>query len=393
MGWETEYQENLAFKSQAGEALEMELQSPGSLVVSKLPSWSSSSGHLHDHKSSDDQSWDPVMTSLLKAGSNVASQSPTFDHASSSFLHTSATTGAFAPGFPKSSSDETAAEHRSGTGILVAGSSVLNAPSSAGATSTKVSKKRSRASRRPPTTVLEADSANFRSMVQHLTGIPAPPPMLASSFRPARFDYFGASPGLVRPQPTRSALSFGHHGGAPGGFSIDGGSASGGFLQTYQPPYSLRRLEEFRGFSYVSGRGGSSVPSSHGSFMDPASPGGIYSSMQATPGVINARPSHGTTQEGVYVPHSATNPTTTSSSSSALAMPSLWECEAREGDQSVNARIKREAGGRAEEATTRSSSGRPIASWCFADLPGWLAVFQDTTQVCKNFEALCLLLS
>ncbi|KAK7410534.1 hypothetical protein VNO78_01379 [Psophocarpus tetragonolobus] len=37
------------------------------------------------------------------------------------------------------------------------------------------SKKRSRASRRAPTTVLTTDTTNFRSMVQEFTGIPAPP--------------------------------------------------------------------------------------------------------------------------------------------------------------------------------------------------------------------------
>ncbi|KAF7829926.1 type-2 histone deacetylase 1-like [Senna tora] len=36
-------------------------------------------------------------------------------------------------------------------------------------------KKRSRASRRAPTTVLTTDTSNFRSMVQEFTGIPAPP--------------------------------------------------------------------------------------------------------------------------------------------------------------------------------------------------------------------------
>ncbi|KAK7351178.1 hypothetical protein VNO77_10432 [Canavalia gladiata] len=39
----------------------------------------------------------------------------------------------------------------------------------------KNSKKRSRASRRAPTTVLTTDTTNFRSMVQEFTGIPAPP--------------------------------------------------------------------------------------------------------------------------------------------------------------------------------------------------------------------------
>ncbi|WOK96259.1 hypothetical protein Cni_G04966 [Canna indica] len=37
------------------------------------------------------------------------------------------------------------------------------------------SKKRSRASRRAPTTVLTTDSSNFRAMVQQFTGIPSPP--------------------------------------------------------------------------------------------------------------------------------------------------------------------------------------------------------------------------
>ncbi|KAK9073024.1 hypothetical protein SSX86_007346 [Deinandra increscens subsp. villosa] len=36
-------------------------------------------------------------------------------------------------------------------------------------------KKRTRASRRPPTTVLTTDTANFRQMVQEFTGIPTPP--------------------------------------------------------------------------------------------------------------------------------------------------------------------------------------------------------------------------
>ncbi|EOA18519.1 hypothetical protein CARUB_v10007072mg [Capsella rubella] len=40
---------------------------------------------------------------------------------------------------------------------------------------TKKTKKRSRASRRAPTTVLTTDTSNFRAMVQEFTGIPAPP--------------------------------------------------------------------------------------------------------------------------------------------------------------------------------------------------------------------------
>lgn len=55
-------------------------------------------------------------------------------------------------------------------------------------------KKRSRASRRAPTTVLTTDTTNFRAMVQEFTGIPAPP--FTSSYFPPRnrFDMFASAP-------------------------------------------------------------------------------------------------------------------------------------------------------------------------------------------------------
>ncbi|KAF8019064.1 hypothetical protein BT93_H3822 [Corymbia citriodora subsp. variegata] len=53
-------------------------------------------------------------------------------------------------------------------------------------------KKRSRASRRAPTTVLTTDTTNFRAMVQEFTGIPAPP-FSASPFQRSRLDLFGTS--------------------------------------------------------------------------------------------------------------------------------------------------------------------------------------------------------
>ncbi|CAI9109418.1 OLC1v1009236C1 [Oldenlandia corymbosa var. corymbosa] len=60
-------------------------------------------------------------------------------------------------------------------------------------------KKRSRASRRAPTTVLTTDTTNFRAMVQEFTGIPAPPFSSSSPFSritssATRFDLFGSSP-------------------------------------------------------------------------------------------------------------------------------------------------------------------------------------------------------
>ncbi|XP_022773874.1 uncharacterized protein LOC111316127 [Durio zibethinus] len=57
-------------------------------------------------------------------------------------------------------------------------------------------KKRSRASRRAPTTVLTTDTTNFRAMVQEFTGIPAPP-FTSSPFQRTRLDLFG-TPSTMR---------------------------------------------------------------------------------------------------------------------------------------------------------------------------------------------------
>lgn len=51
-------------------------------------------------------------------------------------------------------------------------------------------KKRTRASRRAPTTVLTTDTTNFRAMVQEFTGIPAPP--FSGSSYSRRLDLFGS---------------------------------------------------------------------------------------------------------------------------------------------------------------------------------------------------------
>ncbi|KAJ6990903.1 hybrid signal transduction histidine kinase M-like [Populus alba x Populus x berolinensis] len=64
-------------------------------------------------------------------------------------------------------------------------------------------KKRSRASRRAPTTVLTTDTTNFRAMVQEFTGIPAPP-FTSSPFPRSRLDLFGTAASTLR-----SAVS--HH--------------------------------------------------------------------------------------------------------------------------------------------------------------------------------------
>lgn len=70
-------------------------------------------------------------------------------------------------------------------------------------------KKRSRASRRAPTTVLTTDTSNFRAMVQEFTGIPAPP-FTSSPFPRTRLDLFTSpTPSSFRSQP--SNFNQNHH--------------------------------------------------------------------------------------------------------------------------------------------------------------------------------------
>ncbi|XP_059643701.1 uncharacterized protein LOC132285529 [Cornus florida] len=66
-------------------------------------------------------------------------------------------------------------------------------------------KKRSRASRRAPTTVLTTDTTNFRAMVQEFTGVPAPP-FTSSPFPRTRLDLF-ATPSSIRSNPSSLSIS------------------------------------------------------------------------------------------------------------------------------------------------------------------------------------------
>ncbi|RRT77642.1 hypothetical protein B296_00020908 [Ensete ventricosum] len=95
-----------------------------------------------------------------------------------------------------SSTPAAMASHGVGFGVSVGPSSVQPPDRSnvaAAATALpRSSKKRSRASRRAPTTVLTTDTSNFRAMVQEFTGIPSPPfaDSPSSSFARARLDLF-----------------------------------------------------------------------------------------------------------------------------------------------------------------------------------------------------------
>ncbi|OAY35855.1 type-2 histone deacetylase 1 [Manihot esculenta] len=97
-------------------------------------------------------------------------------------------TAARGPSSASGSNDQTATTTSSGTNII------------------RNPKKRSRASRRAPTTVLTTDTTNFRAMVQEFTGIPAPP-FTSSPFPRSRLDLFGtastlrSTPHLESPTP------------------------------------------------------------------------------------------------------------------------------------------------------------------------------------------------
>ncbi|XWS21520.1 hypothetical protein CRYUN_Cryun30bG0061200 [Craigia yunnanensis] len=86
--------------------------------------------------------------------------------------------------FPSSSSMQSRPSHDNGVRSLTQSdqTSIVKNP-----------KKRTRASRRAPTTVLTTDTTNFRSMVQEFTGIPAPP--FSGSSYSRRLDLFGSGSG------------------------------------------------------------------------------------------------------------------------------------------------------------------------------------------------------
>ncbi|KAH7656224.1 VQ domain-containing protein [Dioscorea alata] len=75
----------------------------------------------------------------------------------------------------------------------------------------KISKKRTRASRRAPTTVLTTDTSNFRAMVQEFTGIPTASFMPYSTLPPPRFDLLhSVPPYLLRPFAQKVVHSSSH---------------------------------------------------------------------------------------------------------------------------------------------------------------------------------------
>ncbi|XP_040383617.1 endochitinase A-like [Oryza brachyantha] len=110
----------------------------------------------------------------------------------------------FAAGVPSSSSPRVPQGADAGAGAGVQRQGDPSSAEGAGAAVAAVaapargSRKRTRASRRAPTTVLTTDTSNFRAMVQEFTGIPSPP-FVAGVGAPAaslrtRFDHLFPSP-------------------------------------------------------------------------------------------------------------------------------------------------------------------------------------------------------
>ncbi|POO04015.1 VQ motif containing protein [Trema orientale] len=126
---------------------------------------------------------DHSSTTTTTTTTNVGSRSSGLHLRSEPNTSTTYQLGNVPPGPPSSSSSHHA---------LTGGSQFPGRPSSSG----RSSKKRTRASRRAPTTVLTTDTSNFRAMVQEFTGIPAPPFSsggYATSFSRCRLDLFGGS--------------------------------------------------------------------------------------------------------------------------------------------------------------------------------------------------------
>ncbi|XP_047048150.1 uncharacterized protein LOC124653132 [Lolium rigidum] len=86
-----------------------------------------------------------------------------------------------------SASDRASASSSSSHGLPVSADTATAAPTKPVLPTTpRGSRKRARASRRTPTTVLTTDTSNFRAMVQEFTGIPSPP--FAGAPARSRFD-------------------------------------------------------------------------------------------------------------------------------------------------------------------------------------------------------------
>ncbi|RLN24561.1 calmodulin-binding protein 25 [Panicum miliaceum] len=138
-----------------------------------------------------------ALTSALRA-----SMAPAYAYTS-----TAAAASPFSPATPSSSTTSSASE-------LLSSGHDAPAPSSGpagrrpparalkGPKAGRVSKRKPRPSRRPQTTYITADPANFRRMVQEVTGLPAPVPGPSSAAAPAAPEVSAAAAPSWTPAPS-----------------------------------------------------------------------------------------------------------------------------------------------------------------------------------------------
>ncbi len=138
----------------------------------------------------------PSSTKSVSTASMVVRQPWT--KSSSSVMAASRTSNRASPGLAA----PTAACKAESVDVIAISSRVTNSSHSVGATTSKVAKRRCRASRRVPTTVLNAEPSNFLDLVQKLTGIRNKKKPELGGVQPVQ---------LLRPQPRRPPTSANKH--------------------------------------------------------------------------------------------------------------------------------------------------------------------------------------
>lgn len=153
-----------------------------------------------------------------------------------------------APTSPASAGSGDGSPSRAAAGAL--GPRVAGKPSAA--------RKRARASRRAPVTLLNTDAANFRAMVQQFTGIPSGPYGPAGGGPVISFGA-GGSGGVgmpVRPSPSSAVMSFDHL-GVGGGYQPHRPAVTSSLQQQQQQSQLFRPQQQYGGdFSGMLGGGG-----------------------------------------------------------------------------------------------------------------------------------------
>ncbi|KAF8691204.1 hypothetical protein HU200_040324 [Digitaria exilis] len=173
-----------------------------------------------------------------------------------------------------------------------AGSPTRAPPGVEGGRVGKPARRRSRASRRAPVTMLSTDTSNFRAMVQQFTGIPSGPygPTSASGGPVISFGSgeYGSAP-LVRPSPTSAVMSFDHHMAAAQHRPAVVSSLQSQLFRPQQQQYAAGGGGDM-GYGGMHGGGGDMAPFLHGFEASSAEDRMLLQSIQAAQ-MMPTRPS------------------------------------------------------------------------------------------------------